>query len=640
MDYERQMRKPNPFEGLSAKERKYLFVYMCLMAHPNLSVDEIERKWGCVLPQSEYPPVFEALDIVDKIKHETITPHSSPKPRKQPSPPFPTLSNKGKMGCCIIVCVIVTIVMGSYVRSFIVEQRHKANAARQMPLIDEEFGHNTITAYKKLCEIDKFSDDAACRRHLCDVFGIGTPRKDTQLSWCPIRGNCLERAAASEAFCKGLASLQYVYDVEGLKLLHKECKKVPRLKKYDINLLQRIAQSGDKDAIRELAESYRDGINVERDADEAVKWYSKYIICKLDVKELNKLKRLFEPSGKFPDVGLLLEVSECLAKYDDISSLLLIASKCQFSNPQKSAEYYYRALCMGATLTLDNEAMMACAKIFEQSGQLEKSIKFYERCARSGDAQAFLWMGNYWYKRIKWIDWNYDSAKNSLYEYRLSLSHRWNKIPVTNGYYNREAEEAYKNALYWLEKAAEKDDDDEVFMKLSLLHGARWGGGKLCISDLRHAIKLGNADAAFELGVVYERGLGGVVANKAEAKKLYLIAANKGDARAQLSYAYLLDSTNEAWEWVFKAARQGNVEAQYQFGRLNDFYGWGAWGSGGWRKYECSQDRNSYRDKPIIPPADYCEKYKQDAVYWYRVATRNGHKGAERELSKHGITLE
>lgn len=637
MDYERQMRKPNPFEGLSAKERKYLFVYMCHMAHPNLSVDEIEKKWGCVLPQNEYPSVFEALDIVGKIKHETIVPPSPPKPRQLPSPPAATLSHKEKIGYCIIICVIVAIVIGSYVRSFIVEQRHKASAARQMPLIDEEFGHNTITAYKKLCEIEKFSDEAVCRRHLCDVFGIGTSRKDTQLSWCPIRGNCLERAAVSEAFCKGFATLQYVHDVKGLKLLRQECKKVPRLKKYDINLLQRIAQSGDKDAIRELAESYRDGINVERNAAEAAAWYSKYIIYnKLDEKELNKLKMLFEPLGKFPNAGLLLEVSEHLAKYGDTSSLLLIAKVCKSSNPQQSAEYYYRALCKDATLTLDNETMMACAKIFEQSGQLEKSIKIYERCARSGDAQAILWMGNYWYERIEWIDRDYHSPSF----YRARLSHRWNKIPVTGGYYNREAEKAYTNALHWLEKATVKDNDDEIFMKLSLLHGAQFGGGKLCISDLRHALKLGNVDAAFELGVVYENGLGGVVANKAEAKKLYLVAANKGDARAQLSYAYLLDSPSEAWEWVLKSARQGNVEAQYQFGRLNDFYGWGAWGSGGWRRYGCSQERNSYRGKPLIPPADHCEKYKRDAIYWYRVATRNGHVGAERELSEHGATLE
>lgn len=637
MDYERQMHKRNPFEGLSVKERKYLFVYMRHIVHPNLSIDEIERKWGSVLPKAEYPSVFEALDIVDKIKQETTTPPPSPQLRTQTPPSVQPFSHKEKMVCCIVVCMIVALAIGFYVRAIITEQRHKANATRQLPLIDEEFGQNTITAYKKLLEIEKYSEEARCRRHLCDVFGIGCSRsKNLRLQDCPIRGDCLERAAASEAFCKSLASLQYE-DVVGLKLLREECKKVPRLKENDINLLHRIARLWDKDAIRELAESYKNGINVERNDAEAVSWYSNYIDCELNLKELNKLKDLFSPFGKFPNTELFFKVSERLAKYDDVPSLLVLGAKYQHSNPGKSAEYYYRALRKNTTL--DAKTMMMCAKFYEQAKQLEKAITFYEGCARTGDLQAILWMGNYWYRRIEF-------KNNDWYVFgREKLSRRWDKIPYCyDAYSYSRPNEAYKNALYWLEMAASRDDDNtDTFMKLSLLHGAQRRidetAQSQCIRDLRSALKLGNADAAFELGVIYEKGLGGIVANKAEAKRLYLIAANNGDAQAQLSYAYLLDSPQDAWEWVSKSAKQGNVEAQYQFGRLHDFYGWGAWGNGGWTQLKCSCDYR-YGIKQTIVPEYSSNDYRNGAKSWYRSAAKNGHKGAERELAKHGITLE
>ena len=58
MDYEKLMHKSNPFEDLSLEERKRLFVYMCHVAHPSCSADEINQKWGSVLSQSDMPTVF------------------------------------------------------------------------------------------------------------------------------------------------------------------------------------------------------------------------------------------------------------------------------------------------------------------------------------------------------------------------------------------------------------------------------------------------------------------------------------------------------------------------------------------------------------------------------------------------------
>ena len=69
MNYEEQSRKDKPFEGLPPEEAKRLFVYLCYVAHPRLTPEDIEKRWGNVLPPEEIPTVFEAMEIAEKIKN-------------------------------------------------------------------------------------------------------------------------------------------------------------------------------------------------------------------------------------------------------------------------------------------------------------------------------------------------------------------------------------------------------------------------------------------------------------------------------------------------------------------------------------------------------------------------------------------
>ena len=77
MNYEEQSRKDKPFEGLSQEEAKRLFVYMCYIAHPRLTPEDIEKRWGTVLPPEEIPTVFEAMEIAQRFKKETLSNESS-----------------------------------------------------------------------------------------------------------------------------------------------------------------------------------------------------------------------------------------------------------------------------------------------------------------------------------------------------------------------------------------------------------------------------------------------------------------------------------------------------------------------------------------------------------------------------------
>ena len=70
MDYESQSRKDKPFEGLSDDDKKHLFVYLCYVAHPNLTPEEIEKRWGKVLDEDKVPTVFEALEIANTMKQK------------------------------------------------------------------------------------------------------------------------------------------------------------------------------------------------------------------------------------------------------------------------------------------------------------------------------------------------------------------------------------------------------------------------------------------------------------------------------------------------------------------------------------------------------------------------------------------
>ncbi|MDG2286187.1 MAG: tetratricopeptide repeat protein, partial [Alphaproteobacteria bacterium] len=85
----------------------------------------------------------------------------------------------------------------------------------------------------------------------------------------------------------------------------------------------------------------------------------------------------------------------------------------------------------------------------------------------------------------------------------------------------------------------------------------------------RKAAEQGNADAQFNLGVMYYNG-DGVTQDYVEAAKWYRKVAEQGDAEAQnkLGFMYrkgegVTQDYAEAVKWYRKAAEQENVMAQY-----------------------------------------------------------------------------
>jgi hypothetical protein len=97
---------------------------------------------------------------------------------------------------------------------------------------------------------------------------------------------------------------------------------------------------------------------------------------------------------------------------------------------------------------------------------------------------------------------------------------------------------------------------------------------RLDLKALTNKAHEGNPEAQYELGVVYQGGVG-VEKSQFEAMRWYRLAANSGNTNAQNDLAYLyetgpygLKDTAEAVKWYKRAAVYGNALAQYNLGRL------------------------------------------------------------------------
>ena len=84
----------------------------------------------------------------------------------------------------------------------------------------------------------------------------------------------------------------------------------------------------------------------------------------------------------------------------------------------------------------------------------------------------------------------------------------------------------------------------------------------------------GDVYSEYMLTLFYELGIGGIEINHKKMMKSYLIAAKKGYAPAQYHYgmnlvdydlSYETKNSSEAFEWLKKAAQQGNIMAEEAF---------------------------------------------------------------------------
>lgn len=93
------------------------------------------------------------------------------------------------------------------------------------------------------------------------------------------------------------------------------------------------------------------------------------------------------------------------------------------------------------------------------------------------------------------------------------------------------------------------------------------------VAELKAGAEKGEPEAQNDLGLLYLYGGDGIEQNKLEAEKLFLQAAEKGNAEAQYNLALMYDEGDgvkqdkaESVKWYLKSAEQGLPESQYNLG--------------------------------------------------------------------------
>ncbi len=100
------------------------------------------------------------------------------------------------------------------------------------------------------------------------------------------------------------------------------------------------------------------------------------------------------------------------------------------------------------------------------------------------------------------------------------------------------------------------------------------GDYKTAISLFKPLAEQGNAEAQYNIGLLYDRGLG-APQNYREAIKWYEKSAEQGNANAQFELGFIYDNGKgvpknygEAIKWYRKSAKQGNANAQTFLGAM------------------------------------------------------------------------
>jgi uncharacterized protein len=108
----------------------------------------------------------------------------------------------------------------------------------------------------------------------------------------------------------------------------------------------------------------------------------------------------------------------------------------------------------------------------------------------------------------------------------------------------------------------------------SLTRSLKSNSPRVDLKALMNKAHSGNPEAQFQLGVVYQSGIG-VEKSEFEAMRWYSLAANNGHTEAQNNLAYLyeagpdgLKDMAEAVKWYKRGAVYGSAMAQYNMGRL------------------------------------------------------------------------
>jgi TPR repeat protein len=175
------------------------------------------------------------------------------------------------------------------------------------------------------------------------------------------------------------------------------------------------------------------------------------------------------------------------------------------------------------------------------------------------------------------------------------------------------------------------------------LDAAKRGDFATALKEWKPLAELGNADAQYNLGIMYDKGRG-VLQNYKIAVKWYTLAAKQGLASAQFNLGVrydngqgVLQNYKTAVKWYTLAAKQGHASAQYNVGVMYDQ------GLGVLKDYKTAVKWYNLAAKQGDISAQYnlggmydngrgVLQNKKTAMEWYTLAAKQGHASAQYNL--------
>ena len=351
---------------------------------------------------------------------------------------------------------------------------------------------------------------------------------------------------------------------------------------------KKAVEYGDKECQYALAELYFNGLGIEKNEAEAVKWYTK----SAEQGDIRSKKRLYGYNlAKKQEIKKLTVLINCY-KTEKINNIVFLIKEYIFN--KEMLKYY----------TIINN-LDKCDDKFEQG-----FIKKVNEIAKLGNAKAQILLGRCYEigigvkkdenEAVKWCQKAAEQglavAQYNLAKFYLSgigvlknnaEAFKWYKKAAEQG--NVEAQynlancyfngigvyKSIKEAFKWYREAAEQGFA-EAQNKLGYYYKNGYGVSYDNIETVRwykKAAEQGNVEAQYNLANCYFNGIG-ADENKREAVKWYKKAAEQGNAKAQYNLANCYfngigvdENKREAVRWYKKAAEQNNVNAQWILGR-------------------------------------------------------------------------
>jgi TPR repeat protein len=353
-----------------------------------------------------------------------------------------------------------------------------------------------------------------------------------------------------------------------------------------ISWITQAAKRGQTEATQQLIKFYRGDYGDKPQADKMVEWLQYSVAGENPPAEHLRFlaDALSDGKGIEQDTVAALDLYERAAKLQDVDSLVKMGDAYKFgrgtkADAAKSYRFYRLAASEGnveAMTALIDNYLCGVGKLtdpikaeqwrrralYENSREIlkEETTQLLLAGDEAGHHRAIAMLARWMKKEVA---------------YRRSLSiHRIDRTPMVL------MAIAFKHGLgvqadaatseKWLALATAKgngQDTGYVAMAEAMLDDKKLGNNpRRAEQYLQQAEDVGNEQAAYLLGKIYELGAVGIEASPSLAKQHYLIAAEKNHPTAQRRLGAMLLRAGEvdnALPWLKKAAFQGQIGAMF-----------------------------------------------------------------------------